>query len=82
MDDQVLQSVSLYLDGGIDFDALEDRIIPIAFRADPQKGGLVYQLVAEIAYVKDSVSDEPTFKSRVEKIVSRHEIATAQSAAV
>ena len=42
MDDQVLKAVSLYLDGGIDFDSLEDRIIPLAFKADPKKGGLVY----------------------------------------
>lgn len=82
MDDQILKVVSLYLDGGIDFDSLEDRIIPLAFKADPKRGGLVYQLVAEIAYVKDRVSDEPTFKARVTEIVSRRETTVAHSAAI
>ena len=64
MDKSVLEILRLYLSGDIDFDSLEDQVVLLAFKADDQDGQLVYEVLAEIAYVKDEVSDETTFKTR------------------
>ena len=69
MDDRVIHALRLYFNDTIDFDSLEDRIVPIAFEAED--GGLVFEVVAEIAYVKDRVSDEGTFRERVAGLVAR-----------
>ena len=71
MDDRVIHALRLYLNDSIDFDSLEDRIIPIAFEDEVEDGGLVFEVVAEIAYVKDKVSGETTFKARVAGILAR-----------
>ena len=69
MDDRVIHALRLYFNDTIDFDSLEDRIVPIAFEAED--GGLVFEVVAEIAYVKDRVSDEGTFRERVAGLVAK-----------
>ena len=71
MDDRVIYALRLYLNDNIDFDSLEDRIIPIAFEAESQDGGLLFEVVAEIAYVKDKVSDEGMFRERVAEVLAR-----------
>ena len=71
MEDRVIHALRLYLDDAIDFDSLEDCIIPIAFEAEPEDDGPVFEVVAEIAYVKDRVSDESTFKARVTEVIAR-----------
>ena len=69
MDDRVIYALRLYLNDSINFDSLEDRIIPIAFEAEAEDGGLVFEVVAEIAYVKDKISDEGTFRERVAEVL-------------
>ena len=71
MDKRVLESLKLYLSGDIDFDSLEDQVVLLAFKADDQDGQLVYEVLAEIAYVKDKMSDESTFKARIAGIVTK-----------
>ena len=71
MEDRVIHALRLYLDDAIDFDSLEDCIIPIAFEAEPEDDGPVFEVVAEIAYVKDRVSDEGTFRKRVAGLVAK-----------
>ena len=75
MDDRVIHALRLYFNDTIDFDSLEDRIVPIAFEAED--GGLVFEVVAEIAYVKDRVSDEGTFRERVRALVTEYQKAHA-----
>ena len=70
MEDRVLHTLKLYLDDAFDSDSLEDRIIRMAFQAEAKDGGLVFEVVAEIAYVKDKVSDEETFRERVRRLVA------------
>ena len=71
MDKRVLEILRLYLSGDIDFDSLEDQVVFLAFKADDQDGQLVYEVLAEIAYVKDKVSDESTFKTRIAGTVTK-----------
>ena len=71
MDKRVLEILRLYLKGDIDFDSLEDQVVLLAFKADAQDGQLVYEVLAEIAYVKDKVSDESTFKTRIAGTVTK-----------
>ena len=70
MDKRVLEILRLYLSGDMDFDSLEDQVVRLAFKADDQDGQLVYEVLAEIAYVKDKVSDESTFKTGIAGIVT------------
>ena len=72
MDDRVIYALRLYLNNNIDFDSLEDHIIRMAFQAEAEGGGLVFEVVAEIAYVKDKVSDEETFRERVRRLVAEN----------
>ena len=72
MEDRVLHTLRLYLDDAFDFDSLEDHIIRMAFQAEAEDGGPVFEVVAEIAYVKDKVSDEETFRERVRRLVAEN----------
>jgi len=69
MDKKVLEILRLYLSGDFDLDSLEDQVVRLAFKSDDQDGQLVYEVLAEIAYVKDKVSDESNFKTRIAGIV-------------
>ncbi len=71
MNKRVLEILRLYLSGDIDFDSLEDQVVFLAFEADDQDGQLAYEVLAEIAYVTDKVSDESTFKTRIAETVTR-----------
>ena len=73
MDDTVIHALRLYLDDAINFDSLEDCIIPIAFEAQAEDGGLVFQMVAEVAYAKARVLDEATFRQRVAEALERQQ---------
>jgi hypothetical protein len=73
MDKRVLEILRLYLNGEMDLDSLEDQVVRLAFKADDQDSQLVYEVLAEIAYVKDKVSDEPTFTDRIGGIVTEAE---------
>ena len=64
----ILEMLRSYLIGDFDFDSLEDRVIVLAWEADGEDSHLVDQIAVEIAYVKDEVSDEATFKARVAEI--------------
>ena len=72
MDDMILDTVRLYLGGDIDFDSLEDRVVPAAFRVGVgcPHHGLVYDVLAEIAYVKDRIADETLFRTRLSALAS------------
>ena len=70
MDAVILEMLRSYLNGDFDFDSLENRIIPLAWEVDGGDRDLVDQIAVEIAYVKDELSDEATFKARVAEIAA------------
>ena len=70
MSDQILETLRLYLAGDIDLDSLERRIIPLAWDTDFDQD-LVDQIAVELVYIKDGVSDESIFRTRVAEIASQ-----------
>ncbi len=74
MNDEILKTLQLYLMGDIDIDSLEDRIIPLAWDTDFDQD-LIDQIAVELVYIKDGVSDESTFRTRVAEIASRVPVA-------
>ena len=65
MKDTILRILEQYLIGEIDIDALEDQVIPLAWSVKGEDADLIDEFAAELAYVKDKVSDEGTFRERV-----------------
>ena len=70
MNDRVLGELRLYLIGEIDFGTLEDRVIPLAWDAECDDRDLIDQVAVEISYVKDAVSDEVLFRSRMAELAA------------
>ncbi len=70
MNNRVLDALRLYLIGEIDFESLEDRVIPLAWDAKCDDRDLVDQVAVEISYVKDAVSDEVLFRSRIAELAA------------
>ena len=70
MDKEALHCLQLYLDGAIDFESFEDQIVWMAFDAEAMEGAIVFELLAEIIYVRDGVSDEDMFRKRAGKLLS------------
>ena len=67
MNDIILEALGLYLNGDIDLDSLEDRIIPLAWDADYDQD-LIDQIAFELIYIKDGLSDESIFRTRMAEI--------------
>ena len=71
MTGEVPDILRLYLNDDIDFDALEDRLLPFAF--DPQdedERDMVDLVFAEFYCVRDGTSSEDLFKERVAQLIS------------
>ena len=78
MTEKILETLRLYLDGDIDIDSLEDRIIPLLWSAELEaERDLIAHIAVELIYIKDGVSDEPIFRTRVAEIASRIPAAVA-----
>ena len=71
MKDTILRILDQYLIGEIDIDALEDQLIPLAWSVEGEDADLIDEFAAELAYVKDRVSDEGMFRERVAGLVAR-----------
>ena len=78
MTDKILETIRLYLNGDMDLDALEDRVIPFIWNDDFEDQDLLNEILAELIYIKDGLSDESTFRVRVGEIASQAE-ASAHS---
>ena len=65
MNARILEILRSYLIGDIDFNTLEDRVIPLAWEVDDEDRDFVDQIAVEIAYVKDDTSDEVLFRVRI-----------------
>lgn len=78
MTEKILEALELYLVGDIDIDSLEDRIIPPLWSAQLEVDqDLIAQIAVELVYIKDGVSDEALFRTRVAEIASRVPAAVA-----
>ena len=71
MNHQILKTLQLYLLGDIDIDSLEDRIIPLAWETAFKDQELLDEILFELIYIKDGVSDESIFRTRVAEIARR-----------
>ena len=71
MKDTILRILDQYLIGEIDIDALEAQLIPLAWSVEGEDADLIDEFAAELAYVKDRVSDEGMFRERVAGLVAR-----------
>lgn len=77
MNHQILKTIQLYLLGDIDIDSLEDRIVPLAWDTEFEDQELLDEILFELIYIKDGVSDEPIFRTRMAEIASRIPAAVA-----
>ena len=77
MSDIILEAIELYLTGDIDLDTLENRVISLAWDDDYEDQELVDRIAVELVYIKDGVSDEALFRTRVAEIASRVPAAVA-----
>ena len=64
-DNRAMDALKLYLDDDIDLDALEERIIPLAWDAEHEDQDLVGLILTEIAYINDGISNDALFRSRM-----------------
>ena len=71
MDKEALHFLELYLNDSIDFEAFEDRIVWMAFDAEAMEGAIVFELLAEIIYVRDGLSNDETFRARAGKLLPK-----------
>ncbi len=69
----ILETIRLYLNGDIDLDTLEDRVIPFIWDDDFKDQDLLNEILAELIYIKDGLSDESIFRERVSEIASQVE---------
>ena len=77
MTDNILEALKLYLDGDIDLDSLEYRVITLAWDDDFEDQELVDRIAVELVYIMDGVSDESIFRTRMAEIASRIPTAVA-----
>ena len=61
----------LYLSGDIDLDTLEDRVVPLAWDNGFTDQDILNEIMFELIYIKDGVSDETIFRKRMAEIASR-----------
>ena len=75
MNDEILKTVQLYLMGDIDIDSLEDRIVPLAWETEFKDQELLDEILFELIYLKDGLSEESIFRARmVEIVVSKQDM--------
>ncbi len=77
MTDNILEALKLYLDGDIDLDTLEYRVITLLWDDETEDQDLVDQIAVELVYIKDGVSDESIFRTRMAEIASQVPTAVA-----
>lgn len=71
MKGKILETLELYLAGDIDLDSLEDRIIPLLWSAQLEaERDLIAEIAVELIYIKDGLSDESIFRTRVAEILA------------
>ena len=64
------EALRLYLNGNIGIDALEERVISLAWDAEFEEQHLIDQVAIELSYLKDGLSDEGAFRARIAEIAT------------
>ena len=77
MKDNILEALELYLNGDIDLDSLEYRVITLTWDDKSVDQDLIARIAVELVYIKDGFSDEMLFRTRVAEIASRLPAAVA-----
>ena len=77
MTDEIFKTLELYLAGEIDIDSLEDRIIPFAWETEFEDQELLDAILFELIYIKDGLTDESAFRTRIAEIASQVPTAVA-----
>ena len=77
MRDNVLKALKLYLNEEIDLDTLEYRVITLAWDDEFEDQDLVDQIAIELVYIKDGLSDELIFRTRMAEIANQIPTAVA-----
>ncbi len=76
------ETIRLYLNGDIDLDTLEDRIIPLIWDDDFKDQDLLNEILVELIYIKDGLSDEPIFRTRMAEILAQTQDVAAVAVSV
>ena len=79
VDANILELLTSYSMGDLDFESLEDLVIPLAWEDDSPTQVVVDGIAAEIALVKDGASDEATFIARIGDISASSVTPTRQA---
>ena len=74
-EDRGWDALHLFLNGDIDLDALEERVIPLAFTNEYENQDLVDLIAIELVYVKDGISDEALARERLAEAIESDEYA-------
>lgn len=82
MNHQILKAVQLYLMDDIDVDSLEDRIVPLAWETEFKDQDLLNEILVELIYIKDGLSDEPIFRTRMAEILAQTQDVAAVAVSV
>lgn len=77
MTGEIHETMRLYLNGDIAIDSLEDRIIPFAWETEFEDQELLDAILFELIYIKDGLTDESAFRTRVAEIASQIPTAVA-----
>ena len=77
MTDIILETLRLYLNGDIDLDTLEYRVITLTWDDKSVDQDLVDRIAVELVYIKDGFSDEELFRTRIAEIASQVPAAVA-----
>lgn len=81
MEEKALQSLELYLSGDMDFDTFESNIVLMLPDVEARDDSPVFELLAEIIYVWDGLSNEAAFRERTRKLLSTSRAAVTATPA-
>ena len=77
MTNTIPETIELYLNEEIDLDALEYRVITLAWDDDFEDQELVDRIAFELVYIKDGLTDESIFRTRIAEIANQIPTAVA-----
>ena len=77
MTDEIFETLRLYLAGEINVDSLEDKIIPFAWETEFEDQELLDAILFELIYIKDGLTDESAFRTRMAEIANQIPTAMA-----
>jgi len=72
MTKELFELLGLYIGGDVKLEVLDNWIAVHIWDADGKDRDIIDQIAVEMSYVKDSVSDEATFRIRLSELVSPH----------